>query len=33
VFALGVSASSWQAAYAAAALFPLAGWWLLRPLG
>jgi sugar phosphate permease len=33
VFALGVSASSWQAAFAAAALFPLAGWWLLRPLG
>ena len=32
-FAVLVAASSWQAAYALAALFPLAGWWVLRPLG
>jgi sugar phosphate permease len=31
-FAALVSATSWQAAFAAAALFPLAGWWLLGPL-
>ena len=31
-FAAAVSATSWQAAYALAALAPLAGWLLLRPL-
>ncbi len=31
-FALGVSVGSWSAAFAFAAVFPLAGWWLLRPL-
>jgi len=31
-FAGAVSATSWQAAFALAALFPLAGVWLLRPL-
>jgi MFS family permease len=31
-FAGTVSATSWQAAFAFAALFPLAGVWLLRPL-
>jgi sugar phosphate permease len=31
-FAAAVSALSWRAAYALAALFPLAGWWLLAPL-
>ena len=29
-FATAVSATSWQAAYGIAALFPLAGWWALR---
>jgi sugar phosphate permease len=28
-FAAAVTATSWQAAFAAAALFPLAGWWML----
>jgi sugar phosphate permease len=32
VFAAGVSAASWQAAFALAAVFPLAGAWLLRAL-
>lgn len=31
-FAATVSATSWRAAFAIAALFPLAGWWVLRPL-
>jgi hypothetical protein len=31
-FAATVSATSWQAAFGLAALFPLAGWWALRPL-
>jgi sugar phosphate permease len=31
-FALAVAASSWQIAFALAALFPLAGWWFLAPL-
>jgi MFS family permease len=31
-FAAAVSASSWQSAFGVAALFPLAGWWMLRPL-
>jgi sugar phosphate permease len=31
-FAAVVSASSWRAGFALAALFPLAGWWLLAPL-
>ncbi len=31
-FAAAVSASSWQAAFAAAALFPLAGWWMLAAM-
>jgi hypothetical protein len=31
-FAATVSATSWAAAFALAALFPLAGWWALRPL-
>jgi MFS family permease len=31
-FAATVSALSWQAAFAFSALFPLAGWWALRPL-
>jgi MFS family permease len=31
-FAATVSATSWPAAFALAALFPLAGWWALRPL-
>jgi MFS family permease len=31
-FAAVVSASSWRLAYGLAALFPLAGWWALRPL-
>jgi MFS family permease len=31
-FAATVSALSWGAAFALAALFPLAGWWALRPL-
>jgi sugar phosphate permease len=31
-FAATVSATSWTAAFAVAALFPLAGWWVLRPL-
>jgi sugar phosphate permease len=31
-FAAAVSATSWRAAFAVAALFPLAGWWALRPL-
>jgi MFS family permease len=33
LFALTVERTSWQAAFAVAALFPLAGWWILRPLG
>jgi len=33
LFAVVVGISSWQAAFALAALFPLAGWWVLRPLG
>jgi MFS family permease len=33
LFAATVSWSSWRAAFALAALFPLAGVWLLRPLG
>lgn len=32
LFATTVSASSWTVAFALAALFPLAGWWALRPL-
>ncbi len=32
VFAATVSWSSWRAAFALAAVFPLAGWWALRPL-
>jgi len=31
-FAAGVSAASWEAAFGLAALFPLVGIWLLRPL-
>lgn len=31
-FAATVSATSWRAAFAVAAVFPLAGWWVLRPL-
>jgi MFS family permease len=31
-FAAAVSWSSWPAAFALAAVFPLAGWWALRPL-
>jgi sugar phosphate permease len=31
-FAAVVSAGSWTLAYALAAVFPLAGWWALRPL-
>ena len=31
-FAATVSATSWRAAFALAAVFPLAGWWALRPL-
>ena len=31
-FAAAVSWSSWRAAFAVAAAFPLAGWWALRPL-
>ena len=31
-FAAAVSWSSWRAAFALAAVFPLAGWWALRPL-
>ena len=31
-FAAAVSATSWQAAFLAAAVFPLAGWAMLRPL-
>jgi MFS family permease len=31
-FAATVAATSWGAAFALAALFPLAGWWALRPL-
>jgi len=31
-FATAVSATSWQAAFGVAALFPLAGWWMLAPL-
>ena len=31
-FAATVSATSWPAAFALAAIFPLAGWWALRPL-
>ena len=31
-FAATVSATSWQAAFAIAAVFPLAGWWVLAPL-
>jgi len=31
-FAATVSWSSWRAAFALAAFFPLAGWWALRPL-
>jgi len=31
-FAAAVSWSSWRAAFALAAAFPLAGWWALRPL-
>ena len=32
LFAATVSGASWAAALALAALFPLAGWWGLRPL-
>ncbi|MBA2643592.1 MAG: MFS transporter [Actinobacteria bacterium] len=32
LFAATISASSWGAAFAFAALFPLVGWWSLRPL-
>lgn len=32
LFAATVSGASWAAAFALAALFPLAGWWFLRPL-
>ena len=31
-FAAIVSATSWQAAFGLAAVFPLAGWWLLGSL-
>lgn len=31
-FALTVEAASWRAAWCLAALFPLAGWWLLKSL-
>ena len=31
-FAAAVAGTSWAAAFGLAALFPLAGWWLLRPL-
>ena len=31
-FAVTVSWTSWRAAFALAAVFPLAGWWALRPL-
>jgi sugar phosphate permease len=31
-FAVVVGRSSWQTAFALAAIFPLAGWWVLRPL-
>jgi hypothetical protein len=31
-FAAGVAAVSWEAAFGLAALFPLIGIWLLRPL-
>lgn len=31
-FAAAVSASSWQAAFLLASVFPLVGWWALRPL-
>lgn len=31
-FAAAVTATSWQAAFGLAALSPLVGWWLLRPL-
>jgi sugar phosphate permease len=31
-FAAAVSATSWRTAFAVIALFPLAGWWVLRPL-
>jgi sugar phosphate permease len=31
-FAAAVSATSWRAAWGLAALFPLVGWWFLRPL-
>ncbi len=31
-FAAAVSATSWRASFAVAALFPLVGWWVLRPL-
>jgi sugar phosphate permease len=32
VFAELVTVTSWQTAFGAAVVFPLAGWWLLRPL-
>jgi MFS family permease len=32
LFAAMVAASGWTTAFAAAALFPIAGWWALRPL-
>jgi hypothetical protein len=32
VFAVTVSATSWTAAFALAALFPIGGWWVLRSL-
>ncbi|MEP7225129.1 MAG: hypothetical protein ABI783_09250, partial [Actinomycetota bacterium] len=32
LFAATVSMSSWTVAFALAALFPLVGWWALRPL-
>jgi MFS family permease len=32
IFALSVAGASWGIAFAVAALFPLAGWWALRPL-
>ena len=32
LFAATVSAGSWSLAFAVAALFPLAGWYVLRPL-
>jgi hypothetical protein len=31
-FAVAVSSTSWQAAFLLAAVFPLVGWWTLRPL-